>query len=172
MVLGTTEKKGGWRSCYDRKKSNTSQLLESKFHSSPKCLICKQCWAQTCVEGPEKIEWGRGREPNDRPIAITCGRQQFHWVAAFQGKIRQAGKNKAVAKDKGVENILDWVLRRSRLSSAPTLSQSFQQSLSLSKSIAASWAPNNLHLMTPWINMLIKGSLKNSLQQKCSCEWR
>lgn len=87
------EWKGSWRSCSDRKKSNTSQLLGSKFHSSPKCLICKQCWAQACV-GRQRKKRGReqDREPNDRLIAITCARQRPLSHPAFQWKIRLVGK--------------------------------------------------------------------------------
>lgn len=100
------EWKGGWRSCSDRKKSNTSQLLGSKFHSSPKCLICKQCWAQACVERQrKKIEREQGREPNDRLIAITCARQRLLSLPAFQGKIRRVGKIRQKKRIKGLKTV-------------------------------------------------------------------
>lgn len=68
------------------------------------------------------------------------------------------GKNKVAGETKGVEN---WV-SRSDANSHCTVTNFLAKSLS--KSIATSSLPNNLHWMTLWINMLTKGSLKNSLK--------
>lgn len=168
MVLRTREWKGSWRSCSDRKKSNTSQLLASKFHSSPKCLICKQCWAQACVQ-TEEIEKEQKRDSNDRLMAITCAHQQLLSVPALEGKIRRVGKVRQQKGNGGVE-ICRARVPIQNLHSLFLQIQTFS-SVHISQLINNTNCCRTVSIMNPWSNTLIKRSVWSSgVMAKHFCE--